>query len=173
MKLPDKHSLNQPYMLPDDISVICHLNEKLRETEDVEDLDIMIGGRVALPESSYAILNADDDLVYELRDELFCEIALFSLYPENRRVKRHCRRGGLAAIIENNYLVLCMGERKIPLLKLPLHFNDKSKALATELLPYILAARINKFPVRQITRALRQLLSSRQGETSFNPLFSA
>ncbi|MGV3631712.1 MAG: hypothetical protein ACO1O6_10915 [Bacteroidota bacterium] len=192
MNFLDIHLLHRLHSLPDnaqqpvlqlngidvnDISVIMHLDEKFLEIDDLEALDELAGVKVVLPDSSpdsgYAILNADDDLVYELRDELFCEIALFSIYPENRRVKRHCRRGGLAAIIENDSFVLCKGERKIPLLKLPLSLGDASKTLASELLTGILAARIHKLPVRQISRALRQLLSSRKYDPGSTKLFSA
>ncbi len=46
----------------------------------------------------YAILNAEDDLVYSMRKDLKCNIALFSMDEHNPRIKEHCNDGGLAAV---------------------------------------------------------------------------
>jgi cyanophycin synthetase len=158
----------------EDISVITHIDEKQLEVNDLEALEGLAGVRLVLPENEgrYAILNADDDLVYELRDELFCEIVLFSIYSENRRIKRHCRRGGLAAIIEDDRFVLCKGERKIPLMKLPLAAGQCKKT-ARELLPFILTAMIRNFSIREISRSLQHMLSKMAGESGNGRLFSA
>lgn len=169
-----KHNGALPGPTNEDISVITHIDENQLEVDDREALEDLAGIRLVLPENegSYAILNADDDFVYELRDELFCEIAFFSVYPENRRIKRHCRRGGLAAIIENNRFVLCRGERKIPLLKLPFTTDQNTKT-ARELLPFILAGMIRNFSIRQISRSLQHMLSKMPYEATAAKLFPA
>src|SRR3954464_14996392 len=46
----------------------------------------------------YSILNAEDDLVYKMREELDCKVALYALDPNNPRVKEHTAKGGLAAV---------------------------------------------------------------------------
>ncbi len=38
----------------------------------------------------YAILNADDDLVYAMRKGLDCNVAFFSMDENNPRIKEHC-----------------------------------------------------------------------------------
>ncbi len=133
---------------PDYISIITHMDTQNAVFADLWQLP---PGK----ESTYAILNADDDEAYELRDELFCQIALFSLYPENRRIKKHCRTGGLAAILENKRLVLCKGGHKIPLLQLP----ERDQHKARELLTQLLAFAIKSSSLRQISQNLRKLLS--------------
>ena len=52
----------------------------------------------------YAVLNADDDLVYAMKDDLDCNIALFSMDENNPRIKEHCAEGGLAAVFENGFM---------------------------------------------------------------------
>lgn len=53
----------------------------------------------------YAILNADDDLVYAMREKANCKIALFSMDENNRKIKKHMREGGLCAIYEMDTLL--------------------------------------------------------------------
>lgn len=38
----------------------------------------------------YAILNADDDLVYAMRERINCKLALFSMDEDNPRIKSTC-----------------------------------------------------------------------------------
>ncbi len=54
----------------------------------------------------YAVLNADDDLVYAMKDDLDCNIALFSMDENNPRIKEHCDEGGLAAVFENGFITI-------------------------------------------------------------------
>jgi cyanophycin synthetase len=58
--------------------------------------------KAVLPETvfphGYAILNADDDLVYQMKDGLKCNIALFSMDENNPRIKEHCAEGGLSTV---------------------------------------------------------------------------
>jgi len=61
----------------------------------------------------YAILNADDDLVYKMQEELKCNIALFSIDEKNPRIKKHCAKGGLAAVFENGFVSIMKGTWKI------------------------------------------------------------
>src|SRR5690606_15485629 len=57
----------------------------------------------------YAILNADDDLVYEMRRTINCNLALFSMDEENPRIKALQKLGGITAVYENGYVTLCRG----------------------------------------------------------------
>ena len=60
-------------------------------------------------DSGYAILNADDELTYKIKDELTCNVALFSTKENNERIKAHCEEGGWAAVIEKGYFTVCKG----------------------------------------------------------------
>src|SRR5213075_3542109 len=61
----------------------------------------------------FAILNADDDLVYGIRKDLACNIALFSMHKDNPRIQSHCAEGGLSAIFENGYVSILKGHWKV------------------------------------------------------------
>jgi cyanophycin synthetase len=91
----------------------------------------------------FAVLNADDDLVYAMRKELKCNIALFSMDEKNPRIKEHCNEGGLAAVCENGYVTIMKGNWKIrvlPVRNIPLTFEGKATHNIINCLPAVLGA---------------------------------
>lgn len=117
----------------------------------------------AVMESGYAILNADDDLVYAMKDRLKCKIALFSLYHDNIRVERHCADGGLAAICENGYLLIRKGNHIIPIeeaVNIPITFGGKADFNIANALAASLAAYTNGISLNVIQQALKTFVPS-------------
>ena len=108
--------------------------------------------------SGYAILNADDDLVYDMRGDLDCKIALFSTREDNKRVLRHCEKGGLAAIYENGYVTILKGTWKIRVEKasdIPITFNGTAEFNIANTLGAVLAAYVSEVPLEAIRSALQ------------------
>jgi cyanophycin synthetase len=92
--------------------------------------------------TGYAILNAEDDLVYAIRKELKCNIALFSMDENNARFKEHCADGGLATVFENGYVTIMKGNWKIrvlPVKDIPITFDGKAMHNIANVLPAVLA----------------------------------
>lgn len=115
-----------------------------------------------LPEG-YAILNADDDLVYDMRKNLQCNVAYFSMDENNPRIVEHCRKGGLAAIYENGYITISKGEWKMRVEKavnIPLTFRGRAKFNIANVLPTVLAAFIQGFKIADIKSALETFIPS-------------
>jgi len=76
----------------------------------------------------YAILNADDDLVYNMRKDLKCNVALFSMDENNPRIIKHCKNGGLASVFENGFVTIMKGTWKIRVQKvseIPITYGGK------------------------------------------------
>jgi cyanophycin synthetase len=114
-------------------------------------------------DEGYAILNADDDIVYNMRDELDCNIALFSMDIDNPRIQEHCDDGGMAAAIEKGYLTICKGEWKIRVCKIssvPLTYDGKAEFMIKNILPAVLAAIICEFKIEDIRNALQTFCPS-------------
>lgn len=91
----------------------------------------------------YAVLNADDDLVYAMKDDLKCNIALFSMDENNKRIKEHSRDGGLSAVFENNNITILKGNWKIRVMNvkdIPITFEGKAVHNVNNCLPAVLAA---------------------------------
>jgi cyanophycin synthetase len=143
-----------------DISVITNVSSDHLGLKDIHTLDELARVKAVVAHSTkkngYAILNADDDLVYELKEELSCQIALFAL-QDNVRIKQHFDSGGLTCYIEDGCIVIHHGKSKsfiAPLSDLPITFNGTASSMIHNVLPAILAGVISNFPLQEITQAL-------------------
>jgi len=90
----------------------------------------------------YAILNAEDDLVYKMKDDLKCNVALFSMDENNPRMKEHCAGGGLATVYENGFISIMKGTWKIRVMAakdIPLTYEGKAVHNIANCLPAVLA----------------------------------
>jgi cyanophycin synthetase len=115
-----------------------------------------------LPEGT-AILNADDDLVYAMRKNVECNVALFSLDENNPRIKAMQKRGGISAIYENGYITICRGEWKIRVIKavnVPLTYGGKATFMIQNVLPAVIAAYIRGFSIEDMKMSLETFIPS-------------
>ena len=112
----------------------------------------------------FAILNADDDLVYEMRKGLDCNVALFSMDENNPRVKIHCKEGGFAAVYENGYVSILKGTWKIRVQKvtdIPLTYGGKAVHNIMNTLPAVLATYLYRnINIDDIKQALQTFIPS-------------
>ncbi|TVQ50828.1 MAG: cyanophycin synthetase [Saprospirales bacterium] len=115
-----------------------------------------------LPEG-YAILNADDDLVYEMRRSVNCNVALFSMDEENPRIKAMKKLGGISAVFENGFITICRGEWKLRVVKavnVPLTFGGKATFMIQNILPAVITAYTRGFTIDEIRVALETFIPS-------------
>lgn len=113
--------------------------------------------------SGHAILNADDDLVYDMRKEVKGEIALFSMDENNERVQQHGRSGGISAIYENGYITILKGEWKLRVTKavnVPLTFGGKAQFMIQNVLPAVLTGYLRGFSIEDIKVAIESFIPS-------------
>ena len=150
-----------------DISIVTNISEDHLGLKGIKTLSEMAKVKLVVPRSTfdtgYAILNADDDLVYAMSEELDCNIAYFSIHANNERIKKHCANGGLAAVIEKGYLTVCKGEWEIRVNKIeniPLSLNGKAECMIKNILPATLAAIIQNFKLEDIRTALMTFIPS-------------
>jgi cyanophycin synthetase len=111
----------------------------------------------------YAVLNADDDLVYKMKNSLKCNIALFSMDENNPRIKKHSSEGGLSAVFENGYISIMKGTWKIRVMQvkdIPLTYEGKAIHNINNCLPAVMAT----YLYRDIS-----IEDIRSGLTSFIP----
>ena len=111
----------------------------------------------------YAILNADDDLVYDMRRSLECNVALFSMDENNPRIKALQRIGGITAVYENGFVTICRGEWKMRIMRaeqIPLTYGGKAKFMIQNVLPAVLTANIQGFSIEDMKAALETFIPS-------------
>jgi len=65
----------------------------------------------------HAVLNADDHLVYAMREKTTADVVLFSTKEdgENELVEAHVERGGIAACMQGDQFVIRRGRLRIPI----------------------------------------------------------
>lgn len=111
----------------------------------------------------HAILNADDDLVYDMRRSVNCNVALFSMNENNPRIKALQRLHGITAVYENGYVTICRGEWKMRIMEaanIPLTYGGKAKFMIQNVLAAVLAAHIQGISNEDIKAGLETIIPS-------------
>jgi len=134
----------------------------------INSVEQMARVKAVLPETvfkhGYAVLNADDDLVYAMRKGLDCNVAFFSMDENNPRIKEHCNKGGLAAVFENGYISILKGTWKIRVMnvkEIPLTFEGKAVHNVNNCLPAVLASYLFRdITIEDIRAALNSFMPS-------------
>jgi cyanophycin synthetase len=147
-----------------DVAIVTNVAADHMGLGGIHTLEQMAKVKAVLPETvfphGYAILNADDDLVYKMKEGLDCNVALFSMDENNPRIKKHCAKGGLASVFENGYVSIMKGTWKIrvmPVKDIPLTYEGKAMHNIQNCLPSVLAT----YLFRDITiEDIRSALSS-------------
>ena len=134
-----------------DVAIVTNVSADHIGLGGIDNLEQMAKVKAVVVETvvshGYAILNADDDLVYEMRKGLDCNIALFSMDENNPRIKEHCADGGIAAVFENDYVSILRDSWKIRIEKvrdIPLTFGGKAVHNIMNTLPAVLATYLFK-----------------------------
>jgi cyanophycin synthetase len=150
-----------------DIGIVTNVAADHLGLKGIHTIEQLAKVKGVIPETvlpnGYAILNADDDLVYEMRRTVNCNVALFSMDENNPRIKALQRIGGITAVYENGYVTICRGEWKMRIMKaenIPLTYGGKAKFMIQNVLPAILTANIQGFSIEDMKAALETFIPS-------------
>ena len=134
----------------------------------INSVEAMAKVKAVVPETvfphGYAVLNADDDLVYKMKEDLSCNVALFSMDENNPRVKKHSAEGGLSSIYENGYISIMKGNWKIRVMAvkdIPITYEGKAVHNIANCLPAVLATYLFRdITIEDIRSALNSFVPS-------------
>ena len=147
-----------------DISIITNITSDHLGLKGINSLEDLAQVKSVVAKSTkktgYCILNAEDELVYDMKKELVCSIALFAL-SNVPRIQEHCKSGGFACYIEEGYIVVQRGRHKdhiAELTRIPLSFKGTATSMIKNILPSVLAGVISKFALNDIESALYEFL---------------
>ncbi len=150
-----------------DVAIVTNVAADHIGLGGIYNLEQMAKVKAVVPETvfphGYTILNAEDDLVYKMKENLNCNVALFSMDENNPRIKDHCAKGGLATVYENGYISIMKGNWKIRVMlakDVPLTYEGKAVHNIANCLPAVLAT----YLYRDIT-----IEDIRQGLLTFIP----
>jgi cyanophycin synthetase len=132
-----------------DVGVVLNVTADhlgLRGIHTVEQLaDVKSVIAAVVKREGHAILNADDPLVYAMKDKTPGDLVLFSTRPdgESPEFERHLSRNGIGARIEKETFVIRRGKLRIPIAAMrdvPLMMGGAAKFQRENILAAILAA---------------------------------
>lgn len=150
-----------------DIGIVTNIAADHLGLKGIHTIEQLAKVKAVIPETvlpdGYAILNADDDLVYEMRRNVECNVALFSMDENNPRIKALQRKGGITAVFENGWVTICRGEWKMRIMRvenIPLTYGGKAKFMIKNVLPAILAANIQGISIEDMKAGLETFIPS-------------
>ncbi len=151
-----------------DVSIVTNISADHIGLGGIDSMEQMAKVKQVVPETTfkhgYAILNAEDDLVYAMKDGLSCNIALFSMDENNPRIIKHCKEGGYAAVFENGYITIMKGTWKIRVIKVidvPVTYGGKAIHNIMNCLPAVLSTYFwRNIEIEDIRLALQTFIPS-------------
>ena len=150
-----------------DIGIVTNVAADHLGLKGIHTIEQLAKVKGVIPETvlpnGYAILNADDDLVYDMRRSVNCNVALFSMVENNPRIKALQRLNGISAIYENGYVTICRGQWKMRVMKaedIPLTYGGKATFMIQNILPAVLAANIQGISIEDMKAGLETFIPS-------------
>ena len=150
-----------------DIAVVTNVAADHLGLKGIHTIEQLAKVKAVVPETvlpdGYAVLNADDNLVYDMRRNINCNVALFSMDENNPRIKALQRLNGITAVYENGYVTICRGEWKMRIMKaenIPLTYGGKAKFMIQNVLAAILAANVHGISIEDMKAGLETFIPS-------------
>lgn len=150
-----------------DVGIVTNVAPDHLGLKGIHTVEQLAKAKGVIPETvlpdGYAILNADDELVYSMRRSVECNVALFSMDEHNSHIKAMQRMDGLCAVYENGYITICRGEWKMRVIKavnVPLTYGGRAKFMIQNVLPAALAAYVRGFTIEDIKTSLETFIPS-------------
>jgi cyanophycin synthetase len=154
-----------------DVAVVLNVTGDHLGLKEVDSLDRLAEVKrvivEAVPRAGYAVLNADDPLVADMRKHCSGSVVLFSMEERNELVDRWVRRGGKAVVLERGSLgemmVIKEGRRTMPIAwthLLPATFEGRARMNIQNALAAAGAAHAAGAHLHDIRQGLRTFTTS-------------
>lgn len=150
-----------------DIGVITNLQGDHLGISDIETLEDLANVKAVVVRSvkkdGWAILNGEDENCVKIARDLSCNVAYFSMDENHPVIKKHCKKGGIAAIYENGFVTIKKGDWKIRVEKvshIPLTMGGKAKFMIANVLAATLAGFLYGFKTEEMKLSLETFIPS-------------
>ena len=154
-----------------DVGVVLNVTGDHLGLREVETLEQLAGVKQvvieAVPKNGWAVLNADDPLVVEMRRHCSGQVILFSMQEKHEFVDRWIRRGRKAVVLERGPLgelmVLKEGRRSSPIAyvhMLPATFEGRARMMVQNAMAAAGAAHAAGAHLHDIRQGLRSFTTS-------------
>ncbi|GGE94231.1 cyanophycin synthetase [Hymenobacter cavernae] len=150
-----------------DIAVVTNVAADHLGQRDIYTLEEMAEVKAVVPrtvqKNGWAVLNADDNLVYGMAKGLDCRVAFFSMDENNPRIREHVEQGGVAAVYEEGYVTIYKNSYKLRIdraVEFPVTFGGRAGFNIENSLAAALATYLAGFERDEIKTALRTFVPS-------------
>ncbi|GAA4374972.1 cyanophycin synthetase [Hymenobacter koreensis] len=150
-----------------DVAVVTNVAADHLGLRDIHTVEEMAQVKGVLPrtvrKSGWAVLNADNDLTYEMRHTVDCRVALFSMDENSPRIQEHVEQGGVAAVYEDGYVTIFKNSYKLRIdraAEMPVTFGGRARFNIENVLAAALACYCYGFDKDDIKTALRTYVPS-------------
>ncbi|TGE16292.1 cyanophycin synthetase [Hymenobacter elongatus] len=150
-----------------DVAIVTNVAADHLGMRDIYTVEEMAQVKGVLPrtvrKNGWAVLNADDDLVYAMREKLECRVALFSMNEHSPRIREHADNGGVAAVYEEGYITIYKNSYKLRIdraAEFPITFGGRATFNIENSLAAALACYCYGFDKDDIKQALRTFVPS-------------
>ena len=152
-----------------DVGVVLNVAADHLGLGDIETIDQLARVKGVIAETvrtdGYAVLNADDERVAAMADNVRGKVAYFSMAADSPLVRAHVRRGGIAAVYDRDYLTILQQDwihRIEKVDRVPLTLGGRAPFMIANALAASLAAFVQGVQIEQIRAALHSFRASAQ-----------
>lgn len=145
-----------------DVGVVTNVASDHLGIDGINTLSQMARVKSVVPDSvhdsGYAVLNADDDRVYGMCENLSCNIVLFSMDAENPRLAQHRQAGGVCAVYKDRHVVIWDGDKTYSVEQvenIPLSFGGRAVFMIENILAAVAACYVQDVDLRIIHKSLK------------------
>ena len=149
------------------VAVVTNVASDHLGMKGINNLEQMASLKSVVPESvhpsGFAVLNADDERVYSMRNNVGCKVVLFSREADNPRITAHRETGGICVVLKNKYISIWdrASVHDVEHLEhIPLSFNGEAGFMIENILAAVAAAYVQHVAPAKIGEMLHSFVPS-------------
>lgn len=148
-----------------DIGIVTNVAADHLGLKDVNTLEDLARVKSVVPRAvskrGYAVLNAEDPLVYKMRELVDGHVVYFSMDENHPNIRRQAERGRVSCVYENGYVTILKGKWKVRIEKatnIPLTYGGRAEFMIQNVIAATLACFVHGVSLEDL----------RVGLTTFN-----
>lgn len=148
-----------------DIGVVLNVSADHLGLKDVNTLEDLARVKSVVPRAvgkrGFAVLNAEDELVYKMKELVDGRVVCFAMDENHPNIRRRAERGRVSCVFENGFVTILKGKWKVRIEKvtnIPLTYGGRAEFMIQNVLAAALACFVHGVPIEDI----------RVGLTTFN-----
>jgi cyanophycin synthetase len=148
-----------------DVGVVLNVAEDHLGLKDVNTLEDLARVKSVVPRAvgrrGYAVLNAEDELVYRMKELVDGKVVCFSMNENHPNIRRRAERGRVSCVFEEGFVTILKGKWKVRVEKvanIPLTYGGRAEFMIQNVLAATLACFVHGVAIEDI----------RVGLTTFN-----